>query len=71
MDNHRFNPVLKTAMPKEATEKSVNKQKLRDEINAQIDEFISGGGMIEVIASQDVGRNYVQKVNHNQNVLGY
>ena len=63
--------MIKDELPKEATEKSIDKQKLRDKINAQIDEFISGGGMIEVIASQDVGRNYVQKVNHNQNVLGY
>ncbi len=63
--------MIKDALPKEATEKSINKQKLRDEINAQIDEFIFGGGMIEVIASQDVSRSYVQKVNHNQNVLGH
>ena len=63
--------MIKDELPKEATEESINKQKLRDEITAQIDEFISGGGMIEVIASQDVSRNYVQKVNHNQNVLGY
>ena len=51
MDNRTAFTAHKYAVEKSMITPDVSKQKLRDEIQADIDKFLNGGGMIEVIES--------------------